>query len=53
MRTKHRIGNEVTDRARVRVRFFPIFHFPVPHFSNIFPETGQCFPTCASFDKIL
>ena len=33
--------------------FFPIFHFPVPHLSNIFPETGRCFPTCASFDKIL
>ena len=33
--------------------FVPIFHFPVPHFSNIFPETGRCFPTWASFDKIL
>ena len=33
--------------------FVPIFHFPVPHFSNIFPETGRCFPTWANFDKIL
>ena len=32
MGTKQRIGNEVTDRAGVQVRLFPIFHFPV-HFS--------------------
>ena len=29
MGTKKRIGNEVTDRAGVQVRLFPIFHFPV------------------------
>ena len=28
MGTKQRIGNEVTDRAGVQVRLFPIFHFP-------------------------
>ena len=34
MGTKLRIGNEVTDRARVQVMFFPpisIFPFPAPH----------------------
>ena len=29
MGTKQRIGNEVTDRAGVQVRLFPIFHFLV------------------------
>ena len=49
MEIKYRIGNEVTDRARVQLGFVPIFHFfcspcsflalrppfPVPRFSNI------------------
>ena len=42
MGTRQRIKNEVTDRARVQVRF--CFHFsfsrsplPVPHFSNMIP----------------
>ena len=31
MEIKYRIGNEVTDRARVQLGFVPIFHFSVPH----------------------
>ena len=39
MGTKQRIGNEVTDRARVQEVLFPFFVFPfparrVPRFSN-------------------
>ena len=36
MRRKQRIGNEVTDRARVQeLGFVPIFHFLVSH--SLFP----------------
>ena len=31
MEIKYRIGNKVTDRARVQLGFVPIFHFSVPH----------------------
>ena len=37
----------------LELTFVPIFHFPNPHFSNIFPETGRCPATFASFDKFL
>ena len=53
MGTKYRTGNEVTIGLGFELGFVSIFHFPVPHFSNIFSETGRCFPTCASFKKIL
>ena len=40
MRTNERIGNEVTDRARIQIRFcshfsFSTSPFPVLHYGNI------------------
>ena len=53
MEIKYRIGNEVTDRARVQLGFVPIFHFSVPQARSLlsaprFPfrvlVTSPCYP---------
>ena len=47
---QNRIGNEVTDRPRVQIRFFPIFHSS--GFSLRIQEAGErCNITGESFER--